>query len=169
MELNLLSESPAATHALGRALAATLGPGACVALIGELGAGKTAFAAGLGAGLGVAEPLRSPSYLLCCEHRGRLPVLHLDAYFETRMEALLAEGLAERFDAASVLIVEWADRLAAWWPADRLEIRLEPGTEPEQRRIRLRGLGPASAAALNAFAAAARARESAEPGTPAPR
>lgn len=147
--LILTSTAPAQTEQWGRLLGTVLQGGDCVALVGELGAGKTAFARGVGAGLGVPEPLRSPSYLLCCEHSGRVRVLHLDAYFDRRLGALLEEGLAARFGPDAAILVEWADRLAAWWPADRLEIRLEPAEgQPEGRRLCVQALGPRSAAVL---------------------
>jgi len=166
-----LSRSPDETRSLGRALGQLLEPGDCVALIGELGAGKTAFAGGLGLGLGVGEPLRSPSYLLCCEHAGRRRVLHLDAYFEARMDALLAEGLPDRFREA-VVIVEWADRCAASWPADRVEISLSPGPGPEERVLEARATGARAAGLLQAWAAdwtAGNSPDSAEPQASEPR
>ncbi len=149
--LSLSSSSPEQTRALGRALGALLPAGSCLGLRGELGAGKTAFASGVGEGLGVGEPLRSPSYLLCAEHQGRVRVLHLDAYFEARMESLLEEGLAARFDEATVVLVEWVDRLSAWWPADRLDLSLQPGDQEECRNLILRALGPISASVLADF------------------
>lgn len=145
--LDLTSASPAETARLAAALGRLLEPGDFVSLIGELGAGKTAFAGGLGLGQEVAEPLRSPSYLLCCEYQGRHRLLHLDAYFEARMAALLAEGLADRFRDA-VVVVEWADHCAGAWPEDRLEVRLAAGAEPEERRLQLRATGPRSARLL---------------------
>lgn len=148
------SDSPAATRRLGRALGALLRPGDCVALTGELGAGKTAFAGGIGEGLGVPEPLRSPSYLLCCEHQGRHRLLHLDAYFAPRLRALLAEGLPDRFRDA-VVVAEWADLLPEAWPADRLEVRLEAGPEPEARTLHASASGPRARALLQAWRAAA--------------
>jgi tRNA threonylcarbamoyladenosine biosynthesis protein TsaE len=151
--LILHSGGPEQTAALGRALGELLQGGDCVALCGELGAGKTAFAAGVGKGLGVREPLRSPSYLLCCEHLGRVPALHLDAYFEGRLESLMVEGLAARFTHETVLLIEWADRLAAWWPGDRLEVGLSAGPEPEARTLTVRARGPRSAALVTAWAA----------------
>lgn len=166
-----LSRSPEETRELGRALGHLLEPGDFVALIGELGAGKTAFAGGLGIGLGVAEALRSPSYLLCCEHAGRHRVLHLDAYFEARMHALLAEGLPDRFREA-VVIVEWADRCAEFWPEDRLEIRLSPGPGAEDRQLAFQATGPRSASRLQAWASGWQSRKSpaaTEPGPPSQR
>jgi len=109
----------------GEVLGQLLEAGDCVGLIGELGTGKTSISRGIGRGLSCETPLRSPTYLLCQEHQGRHPVLHLDAYFEARMDSLLGEGLCERFDQKHVLLVEWADRLMEWWPEDRLEIHLK--------------------------------------------
>ncbi len=140
--LVLTSDAPSATRALGRVLGSAARPGDCLALVGDLGAGKTTLAAGLGEGLEVTEPLRSPTYLLCHEHVGRLPVLHLDAYFAERMEGLLLEGLAARFGEDVVLVLEWADRLTEWWPRDRLEVVLEAVDATSRRRLRFRPLGP---------------------------
>jgi tRNA threonylcarbamoyladenosine biosynthesis protein TsaE len=81
MEYVFRSRSPAATSTLGKRIGGLLGAGSVVALIGELGCGKTLFTRGIGAGLGV--PLRqvnSPSFVLVNEYRGRLPVFHLDLY-----------------------------------------------------------------------------------------
>jgi tRNA A37 threonylcarbamoyladenosine biosynthesis protein TsaE len=96
-------------------------------------------------------------------------VLHLDAYFEARMEALLHEGLATRFGGDTVLIVEWADRLASWWPPDRLEIRLGPADAPERRRLGLQALGPRSEEILAAFLGSLPAGMMPEMPEPAPR
>ena len=135
------TDSPEQTRRLGAALGARLEGGDFVALDGDLGAGKTTFCAGVGDGLEVDEPLRSPSYLLCHEAVGRLPVLHLDAYFTERLEGLLVEGLAERFDAATAVLVEWAERIAAWLPQERLEVRLRASAGEDSREIEVIALG----------------------------
>jgi tRNA threonylcarbamoyladenosine biosynthesis protein TsaE len=152
-----ISRSPAETLRWGKALGGLLEPGDCIALIGELGAGKTAFAGGIGQGLQVTDPMRSPSYLLCCEHAGRARVLHLDAYFEARMSALLEEGLPDRFREA-VVVVEWADHCPEAWPSDRLQIRLSAGPGAEERVFAAAATGPRSAALLQAW------RRGTEPG-----
>lgn len=130
-------------EAFGVLLGELLQGGDCVALIGELGTGKTTTCRGMGRGLECTEPLRSPTYLLCHEVDGRHPVLHLDAYFDMRMDSLLGEGLCERFDRHSVLLVEWADRCESWWPEDRLELCLEVAAGG--RELKIRPLGPRSA------------------------
>ena len=68
------------TAAAGERLAARLGPGSVVLLIGPLGAGKTTLAKGIGLGLGVSEQIISPTYTIVSEYRGRLPLHHVDLY-----------------------------------------------------------------------------------------
>lgn len=148
--LHRVSRSPAETLRLGRELGRLLKPGDFVGLIGELGAGKTAFAGGLGEGLEAGEALRSPSYLLCCEYSARHRLLHLDAYFEARMASLLTEGLPDRFRDA-IVVVEWADHCAWAWPGDRLEIVLTQGLGPEERHLAASALGPRSTQLLQAW------------------
>src|SRR5665647_352428 len=70
----------AATQALAAALAVVARPGDLISLVGDLGAGKTQFAKGFGAGLGVTDTIVSPSFVLMAEYRGRLPLFHIDLY-----------------------------------------------------------------------------------------
>jgi len=140
--LTLFLRDEAHSERFGEVLGGLLQGGDCVGMIGELGTGKTSISRGIGRGLACSTPLRSPTYLLCQEHQGRHPVLHLDAYFEARMDSLLAEGLCERFDQEHVLLLEWSDRLQDWWPKDRLEIRLK--VEQMGRCAQLLGTGPRS-------------------------
>src|ERR1035437_11204435 len=84
----------AATQALGAALAVVARPGDLISLVGELGAGKTQFAKGFGAGLGVTETIVSPSFVLMAEYSGRLPLFHIDLYRLAGAGAGLAGGLA---------------------------------------------------------------------------
>lgn len=144
---SVLLDSEPRQEAFGELLGELLQGGDCVALIGELGTGKTTTCRGIGRGLECTEALRSPTYLLCHEVDGRHPVLHLDAYFDMRMDSLLGEGLCERFDQSCVLLVEWADRCESWWPVDRLELRLE--VVAEGRELEIRALGPRSAEILS--------------------
>ena len=84
------------------------------------------------------------------------------AYFEERMDSLLAEGLCERFDQDHVLLVEWADRLPQWWPSDRLELRLT--VIPEGRRLHLYGCGPQALERLESALGSWKSAEIPEPG-----
>jgi len=148
------------TRALGAALGALLRGGDFLALDGDLGAGKTTFCAGVGEGLEVDEPLRSPSYLLCHEADGRVPVLHLDAYFEQRLDGLLAEGLAARFDRHTAVLVEWAERLGPWLPPERLEVRIGV-TGESGRRFELEAHGPRAGELLESLREVWNSREEA--------
>jgi tRNA threonylcarbamoyladenosine biosynthesis protein TsaE len=95
-----------------------------LALDGELGAGKTAFVRGLARGLGVEEPVSSPTYVLMNVYSGRLELYHFDAWMERREEAFLADGGSEWLRAGGVCAVEWASRVADWLPLPRLAVRL---------------------------------------------
>lgn len=140
------STGPAATRALGRAIGAAAGPGTFVALVGELGAGKTQLAKGVAEGLGVTSVVNSPTFVLMNEHVGRLRLHHVDAYRLTDPEEAFAAGLLDDRQAAGVVVVEWADRLRGFLPLDRLELVLAAvADEPDQRLVRWQALGDAHA------------------------
>ena len=102
------------TRALGRRLAPQLADDAILLLEGEMGTGKTVFVQGLAAGLGIEErEVRSPTYTLVHEHRGRsLRLLHLDL-FRLEEDDFDASGLGEMLDERAIKAVEWAERLPA--------------------------------------------------------
>uniref|UniRef100_A0A832I4W0 tRNA threonylcarbamoyladenosine biosynthesis protein TsaE n=1 Tax=Eiseniibacteriota bacterium TaxID=2212470 RepID=A0A832I4W0_UNCEI len=115
----------AQTEALGAALAPALEPGDVVALCGPLGAGKTRFVAGLARGLAVAARVRSPSFTLVNEYRGRIALFHLDLY---RLEGADAEGLGlEEYAERGALVVEWGDKLPAPWRREALRVTIAAG------------------------------------------
>lgn len=120
------SESAEWTERFGELFGACLRPGDLVRLQGELGAGKTTFCRGIGRGLGIEEALHSPTYLLCKEYpTAHGPLLHLDGYFDHRLASLLGEGLIERIDGRSIVLVEWAERVEPWLPPECLLLRFE--------------------------------------------
>ena len=130
------SNEPAATRALAARLARVAEPGDLLCLIGELGAGKTQFAKGFGAGLGVTDVVNSPTFVLMTEYDGRLPLFHLDLYRLADAQDALAGGLLDERQRAGVTLVEWAERLGDAVPDGRLEVHIE-GTGDEPRTIRL--------------------------------
>jgi tRNA threonylcarbamoyladenosine biosynthesis protein TsaE len=136
-ERQVPSTSAEATRALAAALASVARAGDLIALHGELGAGKTQFAKGFGAGLGVTATINSPSYVLMAEYDGRLPLFHLDLYRLDDASDALAGGLLDERQAAGVCLVEWAERLGPALPAARLDVVIE-GTGDAPRIIRLR-------------------------------
>jgi tRNA threonylcarbamoyladenosine biosynthesis protein TsaE len=130
----LVSPSPASTEALGEELGRALGPGALLALVGELGSGKTTLVRGLARGLGVEEGVHSPTFTRMRELPGRVPLYHFDAW-RAGSEALFEEA-AEFLAGTGVAVIEWADRVEAWLPRPRLEIRLAH-RGPEERTLEL--------------------------------
>jgi tRNA threonylcarbamoyladenosine biosynthesis protein TsaE len=135
----------ASTHELARELAEALAPGDVLALVGELGAGKTEFVHGLARALDVPSdvPVSSPSYLLLNVYRGgRLPLAHFDAYFMGGADDLERAGLADLRAEGCAIVIEWADRVREALPEDARWLTLEPGVDGEgSRRATLDGSG----------------------------
>lgn len=152
--LELFLPDPEATRALGRALGAQLVPGLLVALLGDLGAGKTALSKAAIAAQGAVEEddVTSPTFVLAGEYPGRVEVLHLDVYRLAGPDELEALGLELGREDARAVLVEWAERVAAALPADRLTITLEH--RDGGRGVRIEAGGPRSAAALEGLRAA---------------
>ena len=130
-KLILCTSSPDETFFLGERLAALAEPGDVFAVSGELGVGKTVLARGVAHGLGVAGPVRSPTFTLINEYQGRLPFYHLDVYRLSGPPETADLGCEEYFYDAGVTLVEWAEKVAEILPPERLEIRMEvvPGEE----------------------------------------
>jgi len=140
----LRSDGPSATRAIGRALGREARPGTLIALIGELGAGKTQLAKGVAEGLEVPSVVNSPTFVLMNEHVGRLRLYHVDAYRLAQPEEALDAGLIEDRQSDGVVVVEWADRLEGWLPTDRLEITIRgAGADPMARTLRWAASGSA--------------------------
>ena len=127
------SQSEADTERLGAALASALPPGTTVALLGTLGAGKTRLVQAVAAALGVPrDAATSPTFVLVNEYRGRLPIYHIDAYRLRDEDEFLELGPQEYFESDGVTFIEWADRVAACLPRERLEVRCEAIGETER-------------------------------------
>ena len=144
-KLVCVSRSADETRALGAGLAAHLVPGDLVCLYGELGAGKTTFIQGLAAGLGVSDPVTSPSFTLIHEHPGRLLFYHLDLY---RLDPgdLTEAGIEEVLDADAVVAVEWAERLPSRLRRGAVQVQIAFGDEtPDSRLLYFRSFGDRSA------------------------
>ena len=137
LERIVVTRDAAATRALGAALATVARPGDLISLVGDLGAGKTQFAKGFGAGLGITDTIVSPSFVLMAEYRGRLPLFHVDLYRLADAAEALAGGLIDDRQVEGVTLVEWAERLADALPNERLEVLID-GAGDEPRRITLR-------------------------------
>jgi len=125
-------------------------PGDFVALLGELGAGKTEFARGVAEGAGVpVEEVASPTFALIHRYQGRIPLLHADLFRLQSQDDLYGTGYFELRDTGeAAVLVEWADRIPGAIPEDALEVRLTAGTGPEERRLAVASQGPNSQARL---------------------
>jgi tRNA threonylcarbamoyladenosine biosynthesis protein TsaE len=138
-----------ATEAFGRRLGALLFPGAVVALVGPLGAGKTHLVRAVAAGLGVADRrvVTSPTFVLVQEYDARLPIYHFDAYRLRGSGEFSDLGAHEYLEGDGVCLVEWADRVPECLPADHLRLTLEI-VGPTARRLSAAATGPRHEALL---------------------
>jgi tRNA threonylcarbamoyladenosine biosynthesis protein TsaE len=142
MPLQVVSRSSVDTEVLGEEVGRLLEAGDIVCLYGELGSGKTVLTKGMARGLGVTpeRAVRSPSFVLMHRYQGRVPVYHADLYRLDGPTDIEDIGLREFLGGDGVAVIEWADKLDASLPAERLEITLVHQTE-ETRLITITPLG----------------------------
>ena len=134
--LDLLLSSPRETESFGYAIGQLLRGGQVLALIGELGAGKTALVRGIAAGLGVpADSVTSPTFVLVHEYQGRLPIIHIDLYRLQGPEEVESIGLSDYLTDSVAIAIEWADRFPQLLPEDRLEVRLAHRTRTTRKAL----------------------------------
>ncbi len=140
------------TRALGWALAQVASKGIVVALVGDLGAGKTCLAQGVGQGLGVVEAVVSPTFILVAEYEGgRLPLLHADGY-RLRPQEVEGIGLEEQLESwPGLALIEWADRVDQALPLDHLRVVFT--IHGDARRLQISATGPRSEQVLSAWMA----------------
>jgi tRNA threonylcarbamoyladenosine biosynthesis protein TsaE len=137
----MLTRSVEETREVGARLGeALLRAGDLVVLAGPLGSGKTAFAQGVARGLGVTDPVVSPTFTIVREYHGRLPLAHVDVYRLERLQELHDLGFDEMLDDR-VTLVEWGDAAGPVLPADRLEVHLEVAGGEEERAISIAAHG----------------------------
>jgi len=139
----LVTSSAEATRRLGSAIAGVLGPGDVVSLTGDLGAGKTTLVQGIARGLGVEEPVVSPTFTLVREYRGTVPIYHLDVYRLDRIQDVLDLGFEEMLDEQALVVVEWGDAIQGLLPQNHVEAELSIPDEDDRRRILVAPRGPA--------------------------
>lgn len=115
--------TPEETHALGVRVGELVESGMTIALYGDLGAGKTVFAKGIGQGLGVTSQVTSPSYIVVQSHTGgRLEFWHADLYRLDSVADLEQLGIDEIAQTEGVIAVEWPDKFCDELSSDRLEV-----------------------------------------------
>jgi tRNA threonylcarbamoyladenosine biosynthesis protein TsaE len=132
------------TLKLGEIIGKSLIPGSIIALVGDLGAGKTVLVKGIAKGLGVQEEPNSPTYVIMNSYEGRIPLYHFDLYRISSEDELFGIGYDEFFFGDGVTAVEWADRVQGIFPEDTIKIEITiPESESEdsetKRNIAIEG------------------------------
>lgn len=136
------TDSAEATFALGKQLGEKAGAGDVYCLDGDLGTGKTVFTQGFAAGLGITEPVCSPTFTIVCEYEGgRLPFYHFDVYRIEEPEEMEEIGYEEYFYGAGAVMIEWASLVRELIPENAVWIRIEKDPEKgfDYRRITVEG------------------------------
>lgn len=122
------------TQRFGHQLAKHLKPGDVVALIGDLGTGKTALTKAVAAGIGVTEMITSPTFTIVCEyHEGRMPLYHFDVYRVYDPDELFEIGFEEYLFGAGVCLIEWADLIDDILPSNTIRVEIAYGEEMTER------------------------------------
>ena len=140
--MQITTHSADETQALGQKLASRLAPGDVIAYFGDLGAGKTAFTRGLAQGLGITDPVTSPTYTIVNEYlSGRIPLFHFDMYRLSSSDELFDIGWEDYLSRGGVCAVEWSESVEdALQDAIRVTIEKD-ADEPDTRHITITG-GP---------------------------
>ena len=126
------------TLKLGEIIGKSLNPGSIIALVGDLGAGKTVLVKGIAKGLGVDEEPNSPTFVIMNSYEGRMPLYHFDLYRLSDEDELVGIGYEEYFFGDGVTAVEWADRVQDIFPehAIRIEITIPESDSENSETIR---------------------------------
>lgn len=137
--MKIISNTIEETVKIGNKLARRLKSGDCVALIGELGSGKTVLTKGIAKGLKVRkiQYVNSPSFVIIKEHKGRIPLYHFDLYRLDKSSPLDSFSFDEYFYGDGVTVIEWADKIRRLLPPKYLEVKLSVIGE-NKRKIEIR-------------------------------
>lgn len=134
------THSPDETWELAFQMGQQAVPGEVITLNGDLGAGKTVFAQGFAAGLGVSEPVNSPTFTIVQEYAGRLPLYHFDVYRIEEPEEMEEIGYRDYFYGDGVCLIEWAEQIRELLPERRTDVTIERDDREDYdyRRIAVR-------------------------------
>ena len=134
MEKLLHIASEKETERIGEAIGRAAEPGTVVALIGDLGTGKTTLTKSIARGLGVTETVTSPTFNIIREYKsGRIPLYHFDVYRIADPDEMFELGYEEYFYGDGICVVEWADIIEELLPEDAVIIRIDRGVSEEER------------------------------------
>ena len=137
--MKYISKDEAGTLEIASAFAVTLNPGSVVALIGELGTGKSVFARGVARGLGIKETITSPTFTLIHEYniqnpelvihnpqfRGSINLYHMDLYRTNNVQEIYNIGVEDYFYGDGICLVEWAEKLGELFPKDAINVTIK--------------------------------------------
>jgi len=136
------THDPEETFEVGRTIGMNAKPGQIYTLTGDLGVGKTVFTQGVAAGLGITEPVNSPTFTIIQEYEdGRLPFYHFDVYRIGDLEEMEEIGYDDYFFGQGICLIEWAELIEEILPEKRIEVTIEKDLEKgfEYRRITVIG------------------------------
>ena len=138
----MLTKNAQETIKFGKEIAGFLKPNDIIALVGELGCGKTTLTKGIAEGLNVknATYVNSPSFVLIREHKGRINLYHLDLYRLDNLTEIEALGLEEYFHSGGVTVIEWAQKAKDLLPQEYLRVEFDI-LDGDSRRITLKAFG----------------------------
>ena len=138
------THDPEETFEVGRTIGTNAKPGQIYTLTGDLGVGKTVFTQGVAAGLGITEPVNSPTFTIIQEYKdGRLPFYHFDVYRIGDLEEMEEIGYDDYFFGQGICLIEWAELIEEILPEKRIEVTIEKDLEKgfEYRKITIEERG----------------------------
>ena len=138
------THDPEETFEVGRTIGMNAKPGQIYTLTGDLGVGKTMFTQGVAAGLGITEPVNSPTFTIIQEYEdGRLPFYHFDVYRIGDLEEMEEIGYDDYFFGQGICLIEWAELIEEILPEKRIEVTIEKDLEKgfEYRKITIEERG----------------------------
>ena len=138
------THDPEETFEVGRTIGMNAKPGQIYTLTGDLGVGKTVFTQGVAAGLGITEPVNSPTFTIIQEYEdGRLPFYHFDVYRIGDLEEMEEIGYDDYFFGKGICLIEWAELIEEILPEKRIEVTIEKDLEKgfEYRKITIEERG----------------------------
>ena len=138
------THDPEETFEVGRKIGMNAKPGQIYTLTGDLGVGKTVFTQGVAAGLGITEPVNSPTITINQEYEdGRLPFYHFDVYRIGDLEEMEEIGYDDYFFGQGICLIEWAELIEEILPEKRIEVTIEKDLEKgfEYRKITIEERG----------------------------
>ena len=131
------TKTPQETFEVGKKIGENAKPGQIYTLTGDLGVGKTVFTQGVAAGLGITEPICSPTFTIIQEYEsGRLPLYHFDVYRIGDIEEMEEIGYDDYFFGQGICLIEWAELIEEILPEHIIEITIEKNLEMGKQRSR---------------------------------